>query len=838
MVGSVVSSVTRRNMDAMTLVQMVDENLLQVQYRVTNIDERLEEAADLISSALTELDVQSSSVAGALLQPRGNGLVVDTPGPIASIATLLPHSQTTGVISFSNGLDTRENHALPSPEQPEYDEGMHCFPHLLSIEGNSTVVQGTTEKSLVSGEPVSIWTLSRPSPPVQSHDSNRSLTAVLMYNMGQIRKRQGRHHEAYSCFVESYRLIALVADLSHAIGMVVRIVHNLGYIQYRNRNVADALQLFNTAKEMLDWNITGDESVKKSTTYARKASLAATLNCIGVLYLHMPKVAIVHASKFLMDSLSIQQEVLPDVDTTGIESNDQGGMISLNSLIASTLNNIGRVHFINGENELAIQVSIESLRIRRQLLGNDHFDVAATVFNLAHTYYEIHDRDSALSYCEEFLRITRPQLSTSHRDVAYVLKCKAHILHQQKKYGPAIDAYHEALTACIDVFGIHSEVAAICNKLGNLYYVVKRYDLALSIYETGLKIETQVLHPHHMNLAVTLSNMAQIHRLYGNTEEALGLYGQVYLIQVVSVGAGDPIIAETLTNIAHLQFRSHQLLSAYETYQLVLHIRQTAMGEDDLQVAATLNSMGLVLHKFGELDMALEKFMHSYEIHRSKLGDNHADVAVDLHDIAAVLLSMGKDEEALDFYQRALRVEQNVYGPDHVGTIPTLLDLVSLHRKNGEIHCAIRYSKEVLRLQLYDYSNNNDNNETSSDHDNLNAEMNGTSTGTLQAVNNNIIKTLYKIGKLHLEIGNVSEYIQTMSHLWRRSNVSDFDKIQRFTLQHRRSNVSDEVSCDLYDEDDDTLTMNSPDGSDTPTNVTTFDRYVISKLHPESASMA
>jgi tetratricopeptide (TPR) repeat protein len=821
------SSVTRCNEYVIAQVQLVDESPILASHRTTSIDARLEEASNLLSQALQKVELHSTIARAELNRHTINASLFDTSSLIASISTLFPHPDMTEHIIHIDETEASEKCTLHSQEQPEYDEGMHCFPRLLSI-----VNRTLPTKFITSGEPQSLWTMTKPSQPVQNDDVYLPLAPLLMYNLGQIRKRQMRHNEAYSCFLESYRLMSLSQDISQESSMVSRILHNLGYIQYRNGNIIASLKLFKIAQQVLEWNTRIDEPVKDSTTDDRNACLAATLNCLGVLYFHLPTLSIEYSSEYLLKSLSMQQEILSIVNG---DTNNISGMISVTSLVPSTLNNIGRVHFMNGKNDLAIQISNESLRLRRQILGNDHLDVAATIFNLAHTHYEIQEYDTALSYCQEFLRITRPQLSIRHRDVAYVLKCIAHIHHQQKNYLPAIAAYHEALIACDAVFGIHSEVASICNKLGNLYYTINKYDSALSMYESGLIIEKVVFQPYHLNIAITLCNIAQIYKVKGNLEESLCLYGQVYIIQVASVGSCDPIVAVTLSNIGFLQYQCHQYQSAYETYQEVLLIRRTAFGENNVHVAATLNSMGLVLYKLGELEMALEKFVCSYQIRRNEFGDSHSDVAVNLNNIATILHALGNDEVAMQFYQEALRVEQNAFGPDHKGTIPTLLYIAILHTKNGEINDAICYLQKVFRVQLNGYSSDR---AAASDHQNPSEKEK----------NADAIKTLHKIAKLYLQIGKVGEYVDTMSNIWRWSDTSELDKIHRFTLRQGSNDLSN-------DDDDDTEDDTDPDEQNdnfisnvissrvrrtptTKTGITAFDLYVISKLHPNLASMA
>lgn len=846
--GNSMSFVFKCNEDAMVQTQIFDESHILGHHRTSRSDAQLHEASNQISQALLVLEARLSVTSANSDRPGVIDFSLDTTWLISSISTSFSNSVATEHVTSSDTSITSENFAFPNHEQPEYDEGMHCFQQLLSVDVDGTlpVVQTLTDKTLVSGEPQSLWTMTKLSQPVQNHSLCRSLASILMYNMGQIRKRQMRYGEAYTCFIESYRLIASSTELSKTPLMIVRILHNLGYIKYRNGRVDASLQMFKIALQVLNGSTITTESVLPAVV--RNATMAATLNCLGVLYFHLPRLSIEDSTEFLLKSLSLQREILHRVAKASM---NWRGMISVSSLVPSTLNNIGRVHFLNGKNDLAIEVSNESLQMRRQLLGNDHLDVAATIFNLAHTHYEIQDYDSALSHCQEFLRIARPQLSIRHRDIAYVLKCIAHIHHQQKSYIPAIAAYHEALTACDAVFGMHSEVASICNKLGNLYYTINKYDSALSMYESGLQIEKEVFPQYHLNIAITLCNIAQIHKVKGNIEESLRLYGQVYAIQVASVGSADPIVAVTLSNIAFLQYQCHHYRSAYETYEEVLQIRHTAYGENNLQVAATLNSMGLVLYKLGEFEVALQKFMCSYEIRQNELGDSHSDVVVNLHNIATILITLGSDDIAIQVYLEAVRVEQNIFGPDHIDTTPTLQYLSSLYKRNGEISGAIRYLQEVLRIQL---CNLNENDGTSSEHcesiasyETHHDDLNEEEIRRSKVVVHDVIKTLYKIARLLLQIGNIGEYVDTMSNVWRWSSMSDYDKILRFTI---RRGWAHDASYD--DDDGDSVDDSDQNGSvssdvivspitrtqTTRTSLTAYDLYIMSKLYPELASMA
>lgn len=349
-------------------------------------------------------------------------------------------------------------------QRREYDEGMHHFSTPIRMQG----------------------------PLLDSIRTHEDAASVVFYNIGQLCLLRHRDEEATECFVRALFLARSSAGMP--LVSVVAILHNIGYIQYRNIELEKALATFN-------------ECLQVFRCVASKLEYAATLNCLGVLYFHLPKADTTSAMENYTNALALRRQLY------GSDHKDVG----------TTLNNIGRVHYIKGEYDLALANYLEALRIRRSLLGKDHLDVAATVYNAGQTFHQKGDLSKALKYYKAFMRITVPKLGQNHRDVAIMLKCMAQIYHEQREYEKALSLYSEALTVGRAALGMHAEVASILNKMGNLFYERGDFDAALGKYKEGLDVERAVLHSLHPNITVTLTNIGQIHKQRGEYSEALKL---------------------------------------------------------------------------------------------------------------------------------------------------------------------------------------------------------------------------------------------------------------------------------------------------------------------------
>lgn len=417
---------------------------------------RYDDALECFKAALSQLEGESAvqyATSPALANPA-------RASPTTCIDERSGHSTSSNV--------SRDSYIY---QRREYDEGMHVFSSPLKMEG----------------------------PVLEAMDSQNAAAIVLLYNMGQLYLLRHSDEDANECFVRALFLARCRKGNNsnsrpNNYPGAVAILHNIGYIQYRNSELEKALRTFN-------------EALQVYRHVPNKLELAATLNCLGVLYFHLPKSDTSRAMDYYLKSLEIRRELI------GNEHRD----------IATMLNNIGRVHYIKGEYDRAAARYRESLDMRRKLLGRDHLDTACACYNYGQTLHQQARLEEALKYYQEFMSITVPKLGQTHRDVAIMLKCMAQIYHERREYERALSLYEEALGVGRAALGMHAEVASILNKMGNLYYEQGDFDAAIKRYKEGLEVERSVLHALHPNITVTLTNIGQIHKQRGEYMEALKL---------------------------------------------------------------------------------------------------------------------------------------------------------------------------------------------------------------------------------------------------------------------------------------------------------------------------
>jgi tetratricopeptide (TPR) repeat protein len=258
-------------------------------------------------------------------------------------------------------------------QREDYDEGMDIYGKAVSISSDD----------------------------VDGYDQYEQLLAIILLNQGNCYARQRRERDAYNAFCESLSLwqcCSLSLECEH--GGIIAALHNIGRIEYRNGLHSDAISTYTRALEVCEAPSMDD----RQCAIAR----AATLNCLSVIFFHLPQADTEKALSLCHMSLNAYRSMQ--------------GPSAVTKETATVMNNIGRIHFLRNEFKVAMSVYMETLSMRRKLLGHKSMDVAATIFNIAQTSHLLLNYDQALAYYGEFLTIARGNLGEKHRDIVATLK--------------------------------------------------------------------------------------------------------------------------------------------------------------------------------------------------------------------------------------------------------------------------------------------------------------------------------------------------------------------------------------------------------------------------------
>ena len=128
---------------------------------------------------------------------------------------------------------------------------------------------------------------------------------------------------------------------------------------------------------------------------------------------------------------------------------------------------------------------------------------------------------------QEALRIREEVLGSEHPDVATSLNNLASLLRSQARYAEAEPLYRRALAIQEQALGPdHPDTAGSLNNLSSLLYVQGNYAATQPLIERTLRVHEQVLGPEHPLVGASLSNLAALLETLGDYDDAYSLIEQ------------------------------------------------------------------------------------------------------------------------------------------------------------------------------------------------------------------------------------------------------------------------------------------------------------------------
>ena len=134
-----------------------------------------------------------------------------------------------------------------------------------------------------------------------------------------------------------------------------------------------------------------------------------------------------------------------------------------------------------------------------------------------------------------------------------------------------------------------------------------------------------------LSAAMTLRNIADIYRNYGDYKYAMKLYMHIKEIRETILGKEHPDTATTYNEIAGVYDLQGDYPKALEWYQKALDIREKVLGKEHPNTATTYNNIALVYSHQGDYHKALKWYCKSYRILLHALGESHPH-AIDVKD--------------------------------------------------------------------------------------------------------------------------------------------------------------------------------------------------------------
>ncbi|WP_437542202.1 tetratricopeptide repeat protein [Sorangium sp. So ce367] len=352
--------------------------------------------------------------------------------------------------------------------------------------------------------------------------------------------------------------------------------------------------------------------------------------------------------------------------------------------VATSLDNLARLLYANGDYAAAEPLFRRALAIREKALGSEHRNVAISLNNMAALLYAKGDYAAVEPLLRRALAILEKALGPEDPDVAISLNNLAELLVAKGDYTAAEPFFRRALAISEKVLGPeHPLVAISLYNLAGLFFRKGDYAAAEPLYRRALAIVEKALGPEHSDVAISLGNLARLLQEKGDYTAAEPLYRRALAIFEKALGPEHPDVAISVNNLAGLLLKKGDYTAAEPLFRRALAIFEKALGPKHPVVAISLDNLARWLQAKGDYAAAEPLLRRALTIAEKALGPEHSDVATYLNNLATLLDAKGDDAAAELLVRRALAIWEKALGPEHPNVAAALDNLADLHWANA-----------------------------------------------------------------------------------------------------------------------------------------------------------
>ncbi|NNE71498.1 MAG: CHAT domain-containing protein [Rhodothermales bacterium] len=271
--------------------------------------------------------------------------------------------------------------------------------------------------------------------------------------------------------------------------------------------------------------------------------------------------------------------------------------------------------------------------------------------------------DGAIELCEAALSRTQGRFGWDHPLVGDAQHYQGLAYHEAGELLQALTAYTLAAETRTRVHGKYSrQVAATYNNTGNVFWRLGLLNRALETHEAALQIKLEILGADHPDLAVSHSNLANLHVQLRDTSRAESLFLEA--LRLYALSEANPLfLAKAQDNYGEL------LMSGGRTDLARTHLEAANRAFHQL-LPSGHGSIGVSEVHLGTLDVHSGKEGGLERIRAGTsdmLRSGRPDAAYEIGSLAQLLYQADLSEQADSTIEFASQLIRSRFGPDHPG---------------------------------------------------------------------------------------------------------------------------------------------------------------------------
>ena len=348
--------------------------------------------------------------------------------------------------------------------------------------------------------------------------------------------------------------------------------------------------------------------------------------------------------------------------------------------------------------KMALKYYFKAVKLQKQVLDNDHLDIAASYNNIGYIYECISNYDEALKYYGMSLSI-REKVLGDNSNTATTYNNIASVYDSLGKFKEALTYYNRAL----EIFRMIVEendpdMATVYNNIALHYCYLCNFQKAREYFDKALKIDEEVLGIKHPDTASSYDNICSVFDSCGKYRKSLEFHIKALKIRKELFGEEHPDVASSYNCLGGVYSDMNIFDKALGYYMKSLRIRKDMLGRNHPETATCYNNIGAVYDSLGEYKIAISCYFESLEIYMEKYGLKHPDTAMCFNNIGAAYYYLGDYNKALKFYDKALRIRKKVYGIKHLETASSYDNIGVVYLVLDEYDQALENCRSALSI--------------------------------------------------------------------------------------------------------------------------------------------
>jgi tetratricopeptide (TPR) repeat protein len=328
--------------------------------------------------------------------------------------------------------------------------------------------------------------------------------------------------------------------------------------------------------------------------------------------------------------------------------------------VAGSLVNLGRVYFSQARLDTA---RIVYLRARQNLGASESAPEAyAAILNgLGQIQHAEGNFAAAETLFTRSLVIRREVLPENHPEVARGLNNLAMTLQVQGHWSAAADLVEEAIAIRRYVLGPnHPDVGRLLLNQAILFKDLGRLDEAESRLEQALIIQETALSPDHLDVSATLNSLGRLYHRQGKFKEGNVTLERCLRIRQEKLGADHPSVSYPVNSLGEIALDQQRFGRADSMFTRALAIREAAYGPDNPRTALIVHNLGRLRLAEGRLRAAEPLLLRGLKIREDTLGPVHYRIAESLDVCAQLYYAMSNETNGTDFDTRAAKMWDSI----------------------------------------------------------------------------------------------------------------------------------------------------------------------------------